>query len=233
MKSLLRVLIIAIFLISILTPLVIWFQTNGQIILNQSDNLSLEDILRLTFPLFGLLGFTLIWLQIMLGAFMQPLGRLFSPAGVFKFHIWEGVATIFFVLLHPGLLGIAELMKKGLTLKLLEYDFVSPGNAIFVVFGDLAFFLFLAAVGAALLRNKQWLTKHWLKIHYLNYVVFVLIIIHSLRLGSHTQEGVLRKLWLFYAISFLVAVVYRRIYRVFFVKGSTPQVSIQTPPKEV
>lgn len=232
MKSLLKLLIVSIFISSLLAPLFIWFQTNGQTIINQSERLSLEDILRLTFPLFGLIGFTLLWLQIMLGAFMQPLSRLFAPLSVFKFHIWEGVTTIIFVLLHPGLLGIAELMKKGFSLKLLEYDFVAPGNAIFVVFGDIAFFLFFAAVLAALLRNRPWLVNHWRKIHYLNYVVFVMVLIHSLRLGSHTQEGVLRRLWLFYALTFLAALTYRRIYRVFFVKGSTTSVSVPTSQKE-
>ena len=204
-----KITVVLIFLLALILPFITWYQTNGQIIFQ--SNTSTEASLKLIFPLFGLLGFSLIWLQIMLGAFMRPLYALFAPFDLVRFHIWEGVVAIIIVLLHPTILGIAQVLRKGVGWNLLSIDFVEPRYTIYIILGEIALILFLTAAAAAILRNHTLLVKNWRKIHVLQYAVFILITLHSLSVGSHTQTGTLRLLWYFYAITFLAALVYKKV----------------------
>ena len=117
MKLLIKIIIGLLVLSALFTPLLVWLQTNGSLL---GNSLSLEANLRLLFPLLGLLAFTCLWLQIMLGLFMSPLTRLFAPFNIFKLHVFFGLTTATLILLHPLLLGIAEILQKGLTLDLLN-----------------------------------------------------------------------------------------------------------------
>lgn len=160
------------------------------------------------FPLFGLMAFTFIWSQIMLGAFMRPLARWYKT--VFPFHIFQGISALLFAFLHPLFLFIslpaAERFKLPIT-------FVAPGLDKFVFLGDTGLFLLFVGVAAGALRKTAWLKKYWHRIHFVNYLVFFLIFFHSWNLGTDVQSSpILRPLWLFFFGTVVLGIIYRRWY---------------------
>lgn len=120
----------------------------------------------------GLLGFSLLFWQIILGAFMHKwIDKL--GAWVFRFHTTEGAFTYGFVFLHPLLFVILNFKATG------KFDpfyvftdvcFICRNNTeLFYNFGRVAFWLITVAVAAALLRTQPWLRNHWRKFHIFNY----------------------------------------------------------------
>ncbi|OGY28142.1 MAG: hypothetical protein A3F33_01660 [Candidatus Woykebacteria bacterium RIFCSPHIGHO2_12_FULL_43_10] len=210
MRRALQLIVISIFVISFVIPISTWFNTSGLTLVSQK--LTFEQTLLLTFPLLGLLGFSLVWTQIMFGALLELLSRLFSRSSLLKFHIFEGIFSIFVIFLHPTLMYLAQVMRFGISFKIFDYNFLDPERKIYIWFGILGFGLYLCGVGAALLRNHPLLLKHWRKIHFFQYGVFVLILFHSQSIGSHTQETPMKILYWFYAATFILALVYRRVY---------------------
>lgn len=170
------------------------------------------DALRTTdsiFPLFGLLGFMLIWSQIMLGAFLQPLTRLFPNA--FRFHIWQGLLAILVIFFHP--LFFFHSLSPSFPPNPIELlQLVDPSMLPYVLLGETAFYLLLASVAAALLRRWQPIVRFWRYIHMINYIVFFLALVHSWNIGSDlAASNILRTLWVFLALTVGVAFWYRRI----------------------
>ena len=73
--------------------------------------------------------------------------------------------------------------------------------------GTLALYALIISVSAALMRKK--IPRLWRSLHMFNYLVFYLILVHSLRLGSELQDGALRYLWLSYAVIVVAGQIYR------------------------
>ena len=136
----------------------------------------------------GLSLFILLFVQIILGAFMKKWEEKMG-GWVFNFHIFEGRLIYFLAVLHPIFF-------------ILFNHFVGSGLDVYKAFvnicllckypidyyytlGRLAFWLLTLAVMAAVFRSKTpWLIKHWRKMHVLNYVVFLLVGAHGFLLGS-------------------------------------------------
>lgn len=127
--------------------------------------------------LVGLLLFSLIFTQIVIGSNMPKFIELFSGK-IFRFHVVEGIVAYSLMILHPilGSLNGVSLLPVFVRYELL-YNL-----------GRFAFVLFTLAVFAALLRTQPFLTRHWRKFHILNYVAFYLIAIHSYFVGSDTKS---------------------------------------------
>lgn len=138
----------------------------------------------------GLLAFSLIAWQIILGAFMDRWIQKLGP-WVLKFHFMEGALIYTLVLLHPLLFVLFNFKLMGkldpfyvftdicvLCQKPIEY---------FYTFARTAFWLITVAVVAAKFRTHPSLRLHWRKFHILNYVVFYLIALHSWFVGSDIQ----------------------------------------------
>lgn len=157
---------------------------------------------RLLFPLVGLYAFSLVWLQVMIGSNRRWLARLWP--GIIRYHRVEGVFAFLFAQAHPILLisgiGFSDYIRDA---------FVSPERVLFAWLGRIALLLLTVTVATALLSRLQWLKRRWRVIHYLNYVVFVLVWIHSWVLGSDVQTTGLRWVWLFYGLTFVASVIGR------------------------
>lgn len=161
---------------------------------------------RTLFPLFGLLAFTLVWSQIMLGAFMRPLTKLYPK--VLRLHIAFGLLTFTFALLHPLLLIVGYTPAS-----YFGYTFVAPELKSAVFLGQGALLLLLLGVLAGLLRNWKPLQRVWRWFHFSHYLVFFLVFFHSMRLGTDLSiTPYLRGLWLFFFVTVVVAIMYRRFY---------------------
>lgn len=136
----------------------------------------------------GLVAFTLLFIQLILGSFMsywtQKLG-----GWIFNIHVMEGILIYVLVLGHPILfMGYRYLIGQGM-----DPFFIFTSVCVlchtkldlYYTFGRVAFWFVSIAVFAGLYRaTTPFLRMHWRKFHILNYFAFLFVGYHSLMLGS-------------------------------------------------
>lgn len=190
----------SITLAALCAPLYVWAHP-----LSSLADMSLYEL----FPVFGLLAFSIFWLQIMALGFEPLLHFSAKP-----FLRWSGHAFMLFVLLHPFLLAVAQLNNQfGLPLQSF-YTYVPARLTLYLNFAIIAFIVFIVTELSFWFSNVAWVKKWVVPLEYLNYVAFYLIFWHSLHLGQHLQSGWLLGIWWFFAITALpiiVTLVARRI----------------------
>lgn len=163
--------------------------------------------LRLT----GLYAFILIFIQIMLGAFINYWRMVFGPK-ILNFHMTEGLIAYGLVLAHPAfflLNAIPANVPNPLGLLLPRF---SSAYETYLSFGKIGFVLLTIAFFAAKFRSAGFLKKHWRKFHILNYIAFWLIFVHSFNLGQDTKTGPFMWLYPLMAILVVISIIYRRIF---------------------
>ena len=170
------------------------------------DGLDFRTSTLILFPLFGLLAFTFLWIQLMIGSLMPLLRKVYRR--IERFHRIEGVFVLLFATLHPLWLTIGYGLET-----VIKRDYVSPEKKIYIYFAYTALSLMYLTVTTALLSRWQKLQSWWRKIHLLNYVVFYVALIHSWNLGSDVQTTGLRILWWGYGIAVTAALGYRIFFR--------------------
>lgn len=210
MKRLLQVLILLLFIASFIIPgYTFFFVSNTQQVLF-GEGIDTATKLYTVFRLFGLYAFTMVWNQVMLGTFRLPLTKLFGT-NILKLHMTTGLFTLLFATLHPLFFYTAQ-MLSGQPLNLLDpfTDYLGP-LAIYGWLGEAAFFIMILTVTTAKLRTKSFLQKHWRKIHFLNYIIFILVFLHSFNIGAEVSLQPLQTLYLFFGITFLAGITFRRL----------------------
>jgi predicted ferric reductase len=144
------------------------------------EKLLINFLQRLT----GLLAFTLITFQIILGSQMT---KLIEKLGgwIFSFHVTEGLFVLGIVLLHPLLFTLLNYLSGGLSAALLTIlPRFNPNQEIWYSFGKFGLLLILTAIFAGYFRQRPFLRKNWRKFHILNYFAFILVAIHAYFSGS-------------------------------------------------
>lgn len=182
--------------------------------------------LRLT----GLYAFVLIFVQIMLGAFMNYWRGIFGTK-VLNFHMREGIVAYGLILAHPAFFLLNALLANVPNpLGLLLPQF-SNAYETYLSFGKIGFILLTIAVFAARFRNVGFLQNHWRKFHILNYIAFWLIFVHSFNLGSDTHTIPFSLLYPVMAVLVVISIGYRRIYIPFLKPkpNMPPKKSLSTP----
>lgn len=155
----------------------------------------------------GLLGFGLLWLQAVLalaGGASGPLAvlRIGVPA-----HRRLGFLTLAAIAGHVVLFVVAtSLRAEHLTLHWLLPRFDQGYYVLRVGLGSIAFWALIGVVAAGLRRRAsprfRWLHLLWLP-------AFLLTYVHSTSIGSETRLGVLDRMYSFYALTFVVALLVR------------------------
>ena len=190
------------------TP-VITFLKNTDISKAFSDPvLVLNSFQRLT----GMTAFILLFIQIILGLFMDRWVQIIGSKA-YKFHITQGLLTYGLVLIHPTLylLITYEVSKNVLkTLSALLPSLASPSD-ILLVFGRTAFVLLTISVTAAYFRTKPFFRRNWRAFHILNYLVFYLIAFHA-KVGTDLASQPFDSVYWLAIITVSAAVAYRFIY---------------------
>lgn len=136
----------------------------------------------------GLVAFTVLFIQLILGSFMPYLTQKFG-GWLFNFHILQGIFVYILVLGHPSLyMGYRYLIGQGL-----DPFFIFTSVCVlchtkldlYYTFGRVAFWFVTTAVFAGLFRTATpFLRMHWRKFHILNYFAFLFVGYHSLMLGT-------------------------------------------------
>lgn len=172
------------------------------------------------FRLIGLYAFTLIWFQLILGPFMNPLSRLYGGK-VLRLHRITGTLAFCLALTHGFLfhLGSFLLAKDSYNFLGSIEKYVGSNQLFYGWLGPIALTLLVATVTTALLMRRRYFNKYWRKIHFLNYLIFILVWLHSFNVGSDTQTEPLKTLYLFFMLTFLISFYYRVIWRRFLTKS--------------
>lgn len=187
------------FLLLSLGPITVYLNTNTGVLFT-NDVLLLNVFQRVL----GLLAFTLIFIQILLGSMM---GRWLQIIGskAYLFHTTQGLLAYGFILAHPFMYTLIN-YKLGATFFELIASFVpkfSPRPEIYITFGRMGFVLFTVGVVAAYFRTKPFFRRNWLKFHLFNYVGFYAVWFHARNIGSDVQTPPFS--WFFNSSIFVVS----------------------------
>lgn len=157
-----------------------------------------DRILYVLARFFALYALVFLSFQIFLGAFMPELGRIFR-LNIYLAHVWLGGLVYFLIILHVLLVFLSG--RLSLTFNLL------PAERPAIILAVFAFLFLNLAILAAFARKK--VGAVWQKIHWLNYLVFVLIFIKSIMIGSDIIFFQIKILYFILALMFIVS-FYRR-----------------------
>lgn len=154
------------------------------------------------FPLFGLLAFSLMWGHYVAAALRLHFG--IDKAVLKQYFEVTSLAVLAAILLHPGLLAW-QLWRDGLGLPPgSELNYVGESMKMTVLLGMIALVVFLAYEFRRVYDQKPW----WKYVQYASDAAIMLIVIHSLRLGTHLQTGWFKSVWYFYAITLVISIAY-------------------------
>lgn len=201
MKQAIRYALIAFYAVAVLAPIWIFFSLRGGLsILQVSDYGQLASIL---YPLDGLMAFSFVAMQALIGSNMLRLRLIFKR--IMNFHRLQGVLALFFILLHPAM--IITTFGLGNTL---SRNVVAPEQEIYILLAQVALVIVLTTISTAIIAWKlQKLPGTWRQIHKLNYLVFPLAWTHSWFVGSDVQTTNLKYLWILYMAIFIPSVIQR------------------------
>jgi DMSO/TMAO reductase YedYZ heme-binding membrane subunit len=141
----------------------------------------------------ALLAFSLIFMNIVTGAFRPFFNRVYKARDVQRFHVATGLAGFSLALAH-GILA-------------LTYG-ITGYNTGAVYIGPAVLAVLTAAILTALTRRR--IRHAWRWIHRLNYLIFAAVFIHALVLGYDLSNEVwLKALFSFYAAVVAAGLAYR------------------------
>lgn len=181
-------------IIVLILAIMAWGQGNRWQLKNLSTTYQL-------FPLFGLIAFSLMWSHYVMAAIRQTFK---IDSAVLKTYFEStSLMVLAALLLHPGLLGW-QLWRDGLGLPPgSELNYVAPSLGIYVLIAMISLVVFLAYEFRRQFGQKPW----WKFVQYASDVAIFLILLHSLKLGSHLQSGWLRNVWYFYGFTLFGALI--------------------------
>lgn len=147
------------------------------------------------FPFFGLMAFSLLWLHAISGVFEPWLRKQFN----FDQYVRVTAFIIFIsIILHPILLLI------GMGSQFLN---IFKGG-IYIWLGIIGLLLLLTYdIGKWFIRH-DFFARHWNKILIISTLGFLLTFFHSIKIGSDLQTDPLRKIWMFYGVTAIIATIY-------------------------
>lgn len=156
------------------------------------------------FPVFGLLGFSIMWSHYMVGETDRALHRTANRASYFRA---TGYAVLALILLHPGILAYQR-FRDGNGFPPGSYEsYVAPGMAWLTILGLIALLAFLAFELHRFYGSRSW----WKYVIGAGDAAMLAIFLHGLQLGSLLQEGRYRTVWLFYGATLLLAISHKYV----------------------
>lgn len=136
----------------------------------------------------GLTAFSLLFIQIVLGFFMDKAERFFGK-WLFKFHIIQGILIYFLIILH----GLAFVYFNYVIFQRFDpfYIFIDVCALCasrldhYYNLGRIGFWFITFVVLAGLFKSfNLWMKKNWRNVHYLNYIAFLFIGVHAYFVGD-------------------------------------------------
>lgn len=151
----------------------------------------------------GTFGYLTIFLAILSSEYMAKMRKVLGLPFLKTHHNLARIG-ILLILIHP--LTFA-LQGRGFSILI---PTLNLGNVFISLAGRPALYLFILAAGIALYRSKF---KNWLKIHYLNYLAFLLVTAHALAIGGDFKLNIMRALALAMAVTVVGIFLQKRLRR--------------------
>lgn len=205
-----KIILLAVWLV-LVVPGVLTVFRNTPLVLAQKDiNTFINWLQRLA----AVLAFSLLFVQVILGAFMESLTEKFG-GWIFKLHVYQGVVSYALVIIHPLLFLGLNFKDKGVIDPFYVFtDFCaicSTPLELWYTFGRISFWLITVAVFAAIMRKQAWWRIHWRKFHVLNYLAFLLIAIHARFAGTDALTPPFVWIYWFAVVSVLATFIYKYV----------------------
>lgn len=178
----------------------------------------------------GLIAYILFFTTVCIGII-----RKFNVRWAFliKYHKSTAIWAFMFALWH-FITVIFDNFKWGYQLNLLSFlglNFSDQWNTL-VSLGVIAFFLFIIVIFTSIGKNMSRLGfALWKKIHYLSYVGFILVQIHSMYLG--TDFKYMSYSWLVWSLSMLMFLTVAILFTIRIFIGTKKKYFKSTPKPEV
>ncbi len=156
----------------------------------------------------GTLALTAIAIQLVLASRWRTLERGIGLDRIMRWHSANAKLIALFVITHPLLLFLRELLKGNVTAPYTMYGTDILGGVIGAVI--------IGIIWISVLKRKQLglLYERWRIVHLLTYLLAAIGLYHSLVLGSDIKSGrPLYTWWLLLAAVSVAAVVYRYVVR--------------------
>ena len=192
--------LVALYLTALYLPLYVFFHDRGGT--TWLHGLSLNQDFRLLFPLLGLYAFTFVTLQILITTNLRWLRKLWPR--VLQFHRFQGGFALLFATLHPGFI----LFGFGLQAEL-HLSYVANPQKWWLVPAVTALTILWLTVATAFLAWQGMNIPWWRKLHRLNYLVFVLVWLHSWFIADDTKTTLVRTVWIVYLVLIVFSVLGR------------------------
>jgi predicted ferric reductase len=155
------------------------------------------NIIRLA----ALLGYTSIFVSIMLTKFLREVRKIFGQPFL-KVHHWFAIIGLISITVHPIALAIYSA-----SLLVFIPDF-SSWLSFWALAGRPALYLAYIATVVALLRNR--IKKYWRFLHGLMYVVLTFAFVHGYLIGTDFTNPVIAILYLgMLVLTYIVAILKR------------------------
>lgn len=167
----------------------------------------------------GTLALTAIAIQLVLASRWRSLERGIGLDRIMRWHSVNAKLIALFVIVHPLLLFIRELLKGDITAPYTMYGTDILGGVIGAVV--------IGIIWISVLKRKQLglLYERWRIVHLLTYLLAAIGLYHSLVLGSDIKNGrPLYTWWLLLTAVSVGAVVYRYVVRRMTFTGSEYEV---------
>jgi predicted ferric reductase len=173
-----KALLLLLVVLTLAVPAVVWARA-------QPPGLPLRAFLRPIGRLLALLGFILLFYQYVLSSRIKWIERGIGLDNLLALHRPLGIAGYVLLVLHPTSLLVADIVDGNR----LTFDLQK-------ILGAANLTALTAAVGAALLYRVLSLRyETWKGVHWANYVVLPVALLHGLRGGTDLASGVLRGFW--------------------------------------
>ncbi len=138
----------------------------------------------------ALMAYFLLWWVMFLGlAIRTPiLNKFLKPIFSLEVHRWLSVQALFFAFFHSGVL----LWDKYLQFQILDLliPFHSQTYTNEVTLGILGAYLMILLIITSYFR-KLMSFKLWRAVHFLNIILFIIVTIHALAIGTDLKSGLL------------------------------------------
>jgi len=159
-----------------------------------------EEAVKMIYRAAGTLGYLFIFLAIVSSEYMARTKKILG-AGFIKAHHSLSRLGVLLMIIHP----LAFAVEEQSILVFLPV-FYPPGKFLELA-GRPAFYLFLLAAGVAVYRKKY---RNWRKVHYLNYLAFLLVSVHAVMIGTDFESNLSRVLALAMTIIVIGIFVHKR-----------------------
>lgn len=160
----------------------------------------------------ALIGFLLLYISILLGVSIRIpfMNKIFSPLYSLKAHCWISFQATLLAFIH----GISLIFDKfiGFTWKDVFIPMNTTFQPVFVFLGIISFYLMIILTATS--YGKRYLNhKFWRYLHSFNVFLYVISVIHALRLGTDLREGILRNVFIglniVLALLFMINIIIR------------------------